>query len=102
MAAWPYNTAAWKRLRKAKLHRDPLCEYCPAGTLTSATCVDHEKAISDGGDPFDWSNLRSACDPCHSRKTARGTEAGAVKSDRPMKGCNPDGSPLDPNHPWAA
>ena len=48
MADWPYNSAAWKRLRRAKLSRDPLCEYCPPGTLTGATQVDHRKAIKEG------------------------------------------------------
>ena len=34
MAKWPYSTARWQRLRQAKLAQDPLCDYCPAGTVT--------------------------------------------------------------------
>ena len=49
MASSPYDTKAWKRLRKAKLARDPLCKYCPRGTVTPATEVDHRVAISKGG-----------------------------------------------------
>ena len=81
MANWPYNTAAWQRLRKAKLSRDPLCEDCQAmGRITPANHVDHCHAISDGGDAFPpLDELSSKCGPCHSAKTARGAEAGAVR-----------------------
>lgn len=103
MAKWPYNTTAWQKLRRLKLDVDPLCEGCePRGQLTVASHVDHRKAISDGGDPFPpLEELASLCPSCHSAKTARGVEAGAVRSTKPRKGCNPDGTPLDPAHPWA-
>lgn len=101
MAAWPYNTQRWQRLRRLKLRANPLCEYCPGGKLTAADTVDHAQAIADGGAPFEFANLRSCCSPCHGAKTARGPEAGAARTTRPRKGCNSDGSPLDPAHPWA-
>lgn len=102
MANWPYNTAAWQRLRKAKLSRDPLCEDCQAmGRITPANHVDHCHAISDGGDAFPpLDELSSKCAPCHSAKTARGAEAGAVRSSKPRRGCSTDGTPLDSKHPW--
>ncbi len=103
MANWPYNTAAWQRLRKAKLSRDPLCEDCQAmGRITPANHVDHCHAISDGGDAFPpLDELSSKCGPCHSAKTARGAEAGAVRSNKPRRGCDANGNPLDSNHAWA-
>ena len=103
MANWPYNTAAWQRLRKAKLSRDPLCEDCQAmGRITSANHVDHCHAISDGGEAFpSLDELSSKCGPCHSAKTARGAEAGAVRSNKPRRGCDANGNPLDGNHAWA-
>lgn len=103
MANWPYNTAAWQRLRKAKLSRDPLCEDCQAmGRITPANHVDHCHAISDGGDAFPpLDELSSKCAPCHSAKTARGAEAGAVRSNKPRRGCDANGNPLDSNHAWA-
>ena len=103
MANWPYNTAAWQKLRKAKLSRDPLCEDCQAmGRITPAHHVDHCHAISDGGDAFPpLDELSSKCGPCHSAKTARGAEAGAVRSNKPRRGCDADGNPLDSNHAWA-
>lgn len=102
MAAWPYNSARWQRLRAAKLAHDPLCEDCGrAGRTTIADCVDHKVPISGGGDVFPpLDRLSSKCTACHSRKTARGEEAGAVRTDKPMKGCSPDGLPIDPAHPW--
>lgn len=103
MAEWPYNTAAWRKLRKAHLAIEPQCRGCKAvGRLMLASHVDHIKAISDGGAPFPGHDgLQSLCLPCHSRKTARGAEAGAVRSTKPMRGCDADGNPLDPAHPWS-
>ena len=91
-----YNSAAWKRLRAAKLAQDPMCEYCGR---QPATDVDHMRAINVGGDPHAWDNLRSACHACHSRKTLYVERMG---QDRvPIKGCDPaTGLPLDPQHPW--
>ena len=101
MAEWPYSTARWQRLRAEQLSRHPLCEGC-LPRLVPANHVDHRKAISDGGEPFPPAGigLASYCAPCHSRKTARGIEAGAVRSTKPRKGCDVQGNPLDPTHPW--
>jgi 5-methylcytosine-specific restriction protein A len=103
MAAWPYNTSRWQKLRAAKLARDPLCDDClRTGMVVAADTVDHRLAISQGGHPFPaLGELSSKCAPCHSRKTARGAEAGAARTDKPMKGCTSDGLPIDPLHPWA-
>lgn len=102
MAAWPYNTATWQRLRTAHLSLFPFCIGCSErGVLTVANTVDHVTAISEGGPAFPGHDgLASYCTACHGAKTARGAEAGAVRSRKPRKGCNSDGSPLDPAHPW--
>ena len=102
MADWPYNTANWKRLRKAHLALFPMCEGCEAmGRMVLANTVDHRISVNAGGDPFpSHDGLASYCPSCHGAKTARGIEAGAVRSTKPRRGCNPDGSPLDPAHPW--
>lgn len=66
-----------------------------------ANTVDHRVPISAGGPAFPGHDgLASYCPGCHSAKTARGAEAGAIKSTKPRRGCNPDGTPLDPAHPW--
>lgn len=102
MSKWPYNTAAWARLRAAHLALEPMCRGCAGeGRIVLANTVDHRKPINLGGAPFPThAGLASYCGPCHSAKTARGGEAGAIKSTKPRRGCNPDGSPLDPAHPW--
>lgn len=106
MADWPYSTARWRRLRSLKLATDPLCEPCTAaGRLTVANTVDHDVPISAGGPAFPGlDGLTSMCPSCHGQKTARGSEAGAVRTTRPIqprRGCDADGNPLDPAHPWA-
>ncbi len=83
----------------------PTCEACEqAGRLTIANTVDHRVPISAGGPPFPaHDGLASLCASCHSIKTARGVEAGAVRTTRkvqPRKGCDANGNPLDPAHPW--
>ncbi len=97
-----YGTAAWKRLRRAHLRRFPFCTYCEAtGLLAFANTVDHIVPISAGGPPLPGHDgLSSLCAPCHSRKTARGIEAGAVRTRKPRKGCDAKGNPFDPAHPW--
>jgi 5-methylcytosine-specific restriction protein A len=98
MAEWPYSTRRWQRIRKAKLQQSPLCEYCPAGTTTPASEVDHRVPVPQGP-AFDMGNLASCCKPCHSRKTAAGNEAGAARGVR--HGVDPaTGLPLDPRHWW--
>jgi len=102
MAGWPYNTVTWQRLRAAHLSVEPLCRDCrDAGRVVLANTVDHVIPISAGGLPFpDHDGLTSYCASCHSAKTARGTEAGAIRSGKPRRGCHVDGTPLDPAHPW--
>jgi 5-methylcytosine-specific restriction enzyme A len=55
---------AWRKLRRAKLARDPFCEVCGAAV---ATCVDHDRSLATGG-THDEANLVSMCAPCHNRK----------------------------------
>lgn len=103
MADWPYNSANWKRLRKAHLAAFPWCEGCKhmGKPHVLANTVDHRVPISEGGPAFaGHDGLASYCPACHNAKTARGSEHGAVRSNKPRRGCNPDGSPLDPAHPW--
>ncbi len=102
LAKWPYNTTAWKKLRKLKLMSSPFCEDCEdEGRYTIANVVDHCVAISQGGAPFPpLDALASLCQRHHSMKTARGPEAGAVRTSKPRRGCDASGMPLDPAHPW--
>jgi 5-methylcytosine-specific restriction enzyme A len=97
MSQWPYNTAAWKRLRRVKLTENALCEPClDIGVLTFATVVDHKKPVSSGGDPFpSLDGLCSMCASCHNRKS-QGEQHGKPFVNEAI---GLDGWPVDPNHP---
>ncbi len=80
----------WRAIRRAQLERFPLCEDCndPANEVDHRTNDTSKNLIGD--------DLASMCKPCHSRRTAA-RERGIVPR---IIGCDVDGWPLDPNHPW--
>ncbi|UXT40791.1 HNH endonuclease [Agrobacterium tumefaciens] len=103
MAEWPYSTAAWQRLRIAKLSQTPVCEACRMlGRIEIAEVVDHVKAIASGGDPFPpLEGLMSLCAPCHNSKTnakdrRNATTGRSSGHRRALKGFDVDGNPIDP------
>jgi 5-methylcytosine-specific restriction endonuclease McrA len=96
----PYDSLRWRRLRKQKLNANPLCEYKLACTLARATEVDHVVPIEDGGDAFDWDNLKSTCKACHLLKTRYRDQ---LHRDAPVRVKGVDaktGMPVDPGHWW--
>lgn len=80
----------WRSIRRAQLERFPLCEDCNE----PANEVDHN--TGDTSRNLIGIELSSLCKPCHSRRTAA-RERGEVPR---IIGCDVDGWPLDPNHPW--
>ena len=102
MAGWPYNTRTWRRLRAAKLARDPLCAYHLArDVLVAAKVVDHNLAIAKGGHPFPGlDDLTSLCVSCHSEKTNRVDRGTPGATGRRFGGCDADGNPLDRADGW--
>lgn len=88
----PLNSAAWRKLRAQVLAEQPLCPECEArGELIPALEVHHK---NDNPDDNSRDNLVGLCRPCHSRHTA------ADMGKRVNYGCDVDGVPLDPDHPW--
>lgn len=75
-----YNTSRWRRLREAKLRDNPLCEICEARGITKmADDVHHVQSFMSTDNPearralaFDYDNLMSVCDECHSAIHRRG------------------------------
>lgn len=66
-----YNTQRWKRLSIKKRTVTPFCENCEDhGVMKVADVVDHIVELEDGGEPYEWSNLKSLCHSCHNNKTA--------------------------------
>lgn len=101
MADWPYNTARWLRLRRKQLAKHPLCKACEAdGEITAAVHVDHVKRIEDGGEVWSLDNLQSLCVAHHSIKTMAFDMKGKDWKQYERRGCNVDGTPRDPDHPW--
>lgn len=98
MARWPYSTAAWQRLREAKLSADPLCEVCIRREVVEpADTVDHIIAIEKGGDPFPpLDGLMSMCEACHNAKTNAVDHPNASGFRRALKGFDANGDPIDP------
>lgn len=90
------NSAAWKKLRAQVLAEEPLCRWCLArGLYVPSTDVDHIKdSREDYSDNNSRENLTGMCRECHSLKTARDMGKNAYL------GCDMEGMPLDPNHPW--
>lgn len=69
-----YNSRQWKKMRKAKIMMNPLCEECEKlNKITPARQVHHIDSFMDyEGDErlakaFDFSNLESLCNECHEK-----------------------------------
>jgi 5-methylcytosine-specific restriction enzyme A len=99
-----YRTTAWKRLRAKVIAERPMCEG-RCGGLYEARYVDHQTEVSD--DPSDWNFFNEAglvplCPACHALKTAdeRDRRLGRKSRPRYLRGCDVNGDPLDPLHPW--
>ncbi|TDH35708.1 HNH endonuclease [Pseudohoeflea suaedae] len=64
-----YDTAKWKRLRKAQLSLFPLCEWClEREEVTEATEVHHKVPHKGDLDLFWGGPFVSTCKPCHSSR----------------------------------
>jgi len=92
-----YNSKIWKALRDDQLMREPLCCFClKLGIITAANTVNHIKPHrGDEALAFDPENLESCCKPCHD------IHGDAQDRGKTMAGCDGDGYPIDPDHPWS-
>jgi 5-methylcytosine-specific restriction protein A len=66
----------WEKIRLIALKRDQyICQECleKGDRIVPANHVDHAIPFKGKDDPLrlDLSNLRSLCQPCHSRKTVK-------------------------------
>ena len=67
-----YQSTAWRKLRKVKLEKDPLCEECLKKDIhTPAKVAYHIVSINRGGAALNITNLQSLCDRCHNVKSAK-------------------------------
>lgn len=99
------TSAAWRIASRAFLAEpaNRLCAYCGAA---AATCVDHHRAHKGDYALFwDRTNWRPCCADCNRRKAiategAFGRPPTGKFVPRGPKGCDADGHPTSPLHPW--
>jgi 5-methylcytosine-specific restriction enzyme A len=93
-----YLSKAWRRLRAARLRMDAHTCTVP-GCKARAIIVDHIQPRLAGGSDAIW-NLRSLCREHDNQIKERPGGKRANKGRLVVRGCNADGSPRDPTHPW--
>lgn len=92
------NGATWAKLRRLVMGEQPLCSHClQRGLIVTGNEVDH--IDNDAGNNL-RSNLVNLCRACHSSKTQRYEHYKRTGQWLPVKGCDVNGMPLDPNHHW--
>ena len=88
--------ARWQRYRAGFLRKHPLCQmHMLQGQVVEASVVDH--IVPHKGDQtlfWDKANHQALCKTCHDSHKKRFELSGAEV------GCNVDGIPVDPSHPW--
>jgi len=66
----------WRKARRWKLRRNPICEKClNGGQLVAASEVHHIVPLDEGG-TNEFENLMSLCRKCHARMTKGGKRSG--------------------------
>jgi 5-methylcytosine-specific restriction protein A len=99
-----YSTQRWRRMAKHQVDVvEPLCQECKRlGHVVRATVADHVEPHRGDETAFWTGELQSLCSTCHLRKL--GYESAERRTGKParriIKGCTPDGMPLDPDHWW--
>src|SRR5215471_3032515 len=99
MATSTYNSRRWERMRKHQLRVQPLCRFCEDRGLTvPAVIADHVQpwklGRSDDMNRFWLMPLQSLCKRCHDSLKKQ------IEIHGYHKGCDDQGMPLDPNHPF--
>jgi 5-methylcytosine-specific restriction protein A len=92
-----------EEIRAPQLAREPHCRRCTTdGKQTPAVEVNHIVALADAGSFDDPINLESLCRWHHMQETENQNAARQGRKPRRIRirGCDVDGNPLDPLHPW--
>ena len=95
-----YQSKEWKALRLQALRRDGYrCVMCGEDINGKGLSrVDHIKPVRDYPSlALSLGNLRCLCAPCDNRRHAEKGGGPAA-----LSGCDIEGSPINPSHPWAA
>ena len=95
MAGRLYNSRAWRKRAMRQLADEPMCRICASQRrVTAATVADHIEPHRGDSEQFWNGSLQSLCAPCHSGPKQVQDRTGV------LRGCDADGTPLDPGHPW--
>lgn len=90
-----YKTARWQAIRSQQLAKEPLCLMCEQlDRTTPATICDHVTPHRGDQQAFWTGPFQSLCAPCHDTAKQREERRGY------RVGCDDDGRPMDPAHPW--
>ena len=97
-----YNSKHWKAARRQAMHAaEFVCQHpgCTEVLSGSGNChVHHLKPLRQAPAlAFEPLNHQALCPSHHSVETVR--EQAAAKG-KPERGCDADGNPLSPQHPW--
>lgn len=103
-----YHSPHWKALKLEALKRDRFrCTVpgCGATRATSRLTVDHidprPRGAAEPTDKDVLPNLRTLC-ALHNNQVMQGADGERRNEGRfTIVGCDEDGFPIDPNHPWA-
>ena len=90
-----YGSKEWKQTRARVKREEPVCRICRANPTSTVDHIDGDYRNRAR------SNLRGLCGTCEASRTGRQHRAKQGPfSDRPEKGCDEHGVPLDPGHHW--
>lgn len=103
---WKTNDVRWLRLRQVVLSEEPFCRVCIELNVippSSSVIVDHIDGKAAALDDYRRENLQGLCRYHDGLKSVaeNGGFGGARINARPA-GCDENGRPLDPLHPWSA
>lgn len=86
----------WVKARAGYLAKHPWCVMCAEqGQRVPATVVDHKRPHRGDMKLFwDRDNWQGLCATHHSSTKQRAERSGV------LRGCDAQGNPLDPDHPW--
>jgi len=99
------NDPRWRRLRALVLSEEPFCRNCIEQDVkppSPSIIVDHIDGKAADLDDYRRSNLQGLCRYHDGLKSVaeNGGFGGGRATARPA-GCDENGIPLDPQHPWA-
>ena len=98
-----YHTPHWRALKQATHQRDGWRCTVPGCGATERLVCDHIETRPNVDYPTSldvMSNTRTLCD-LHDRQIKERTDGQRMKQGQlRVIGCDADGRPIDPNHPW--